>query len=156
MINGFRVEAAMNEFDVVTVIDRPIEKVFAFLGDFGKQPDWNPGLTEARKAGDGPVQVGTTVLYVGKFLGRSFESLSECTEYVANERFTSKSISGPIHLEVESTLEAVEGGTRLATVYRGESRGFFKLAEPVIVRLTRKHFETAAENMKALIEADAT
>jgi uncharacterized protein YndB with AHSA1/START domain len=141
MINGFRAEAAMNEFDVVTVIDRPVEKVFAFLVDFGKAPDWNPGLTEARKAGDGPVQVGTTVLYV---------------EYVANERFTSKSISGPIHLEVESTLEAVEGGTRLATVYRGESRGFFKLAEPVIVRLTRKHFETAAENMKALLEADAT
>jgi hypothetical protein len=37
-----------------------------------------------------------------------------------------------------------------------EMSHFFKLAEPVIVRLTKKHFETAAENLKALLEADTT
>ena len=146
----------MNEFEVVTVIERPVEAVFAFLVDPSKTADWTPGVTEARQTSDGPVGVGTTVLFIGRFLGRGFESLSECTDYVPNQKFTSKSISGPIHLEVDSTLQAVEGGTRLATVYRGESRGFFKLAEPVIVRLTKKHFETAAENLKALLEADAT
>jgi uncharacterized protein YndB with AHSA1/START domain len=145
----------MNEFDVVTVINRPVDQVFAFLVDPGKTSDWTPGLTEARQMSDGPVGVGTTVLFIGKFLGRSFESLSEVTDYVPNEKFSSKTTSGPIHLEVDSTLQPVDGGTRLATVYRGESRGFFKLAEPVIVRLTRKHFETAAENLKALLEAEA-
>lgn len=145
----------MNEFDVVTVINRPVDQVFAFLVDPGKTSDWTPGLTEARQMSDGPVGVGTTVLFIGKFLGRSFESLSEVTDYVPNEKFSSKTTSGPIHLEVDSTLQPVDGGTRLATVYRGESRGFFKLAEPVIVRLTRKHFETAAENLKALLEAES-
>lgn len=146
----------MNEFEVVTVIERPVEAVFAFLVDPSKTADWTPGVTEARQTSDGPVGVGTTVLFIGRFLGRGFESLSECTDYVPNQKFTSKSISGPIHLEVDSTLQAVEGGTRLATVYRGESRGFFKLAEPVIVRLAKKHFETAGENLKALLEADPT
>jgi len=145
----------MNEFDVVTVINRPVDQVFAFLVDPGKTSDWTPGLTEARQTSDGPVGVGTTVLFIGKFLGRSFESLSEVTDYVPNEKFSSKTTSGPIHLEVDCTLQPVDGGTRLATVYRGESRGFFKLAEPVIVRLTRKHFETAAENLKALLEAES-
>src|SRR5580700_11888638 len=60
----------------------------------------------------------------------------------------------PFHLEIENTLSSVDGGTRLATIFRGESRGFFKLAEPVIVRLTKKQFETATENLKALIEAE--
>jgi uncharacterized protein YndB with AHSA1/START domain len=148
-------EVTMNEFEVVTVIDRPVEKVFAFLVDPSKTADWTPGLTEARQTSDGPVGVGTTVLFIGKFLGRGFEALSECTEYIPNQRFTSKTTSGPIQLEVDSTLQPVDGGTRLATVYRGESRGFFTLAEPVIVRLTKKHFETAAENLKALLEADS-
>jgi uncharacterized protein YndB with AHSA1/START domain len=148
-------EVTMNEFEVVTVIDRPVDQVFAFLVDSGKTADWTPGLTEARQTSDGPVGVGTTVLFIGKFLGRGFESLSEVTDYVPNEKFSSKTTSGPIHLEVDSTLAAADGGTRLATVYRGESRGFFKLAEPVIVRLTKKHFETAAENLKALLEAEA-
>jgi uncharacterized protein YndB with AHSA1/START domain len=146
----------MNEFDIVTVIDRPPDQVFAFLVDTDKAADWNPQVTEARKTSDGPLGVGTTLLYVGKFLGRRFESVSECTDYTPNERFSTKTTSGPFHLEIENTLSSVDGGTRLATIYRGESRGFFKLAEPVIVRLTKKQFETATENLKALIEAEAT
>lgn len=34
-------------------------------------------------------------------------------------------------------------------------RGFFKVAEPILVRLTRKHFETAAENLRTLLEDQA-
>ena len=145
----------MNEFDIVTVINRPADKVFAYLVDFEKAPLWTPGLTQARKTSDGPVGVGSTILYAGKFLGRRIGSVAECTDFVANERFATKSISGAFYLEVDHRLQEVDGGTRLATVYRGESRGFFKLAEPVIVHLTKKQFEAAAENLKALIEADA-
>ena len=34
----------------------------------------------------------------------------------------------------------------------GERRGFFKLAEPPVARLTRKQVETAAENLRTLLE----
>ena len=34
-------------------------------------------------------------------------------------------------------------------------RGFFKLAEPLVVRLTRRQSQNAAENLKALLEEDA-
>jgi uncharacterized protein YndB with AHSA1/START domain len=145
----------MNEFEIVTVIDRPVDEVFAFLADPSKTADWTPGVTEARQTSEGPIGVGTTVLFIGRFLGRGFESPSEVTDFVPNQRFTAKSTSGPFQLEVDYTLQPVDGGTRLATVYRGESRGFFKLAEPVIVRLAKKHFETAAENLKALLEAES-
>jgi hypothetical protein len=49
----------------------------------------------------------------------------------------------------------VEGGTQLTSVFRGESRGFARLAEPGMVRLAKKQFKAAAENMKALLEAKA-
>jgi uncharacterized protein YndB with AHSA1/START domain len=145
----------MNEFEIVVVIDRPVRDVFAALVDVDRAPDWNPGVTEVRRTSDGPVEVGSTIVYVGRFLGRNFESSSKCTEYVAGKKFTSKSASGPFDLEVASYLESVEEGTKLTTVYRGESKGFFKLAEPVVVRLVKKQFETATENLKALLEADA-
>jgi len=145
----------MNEFEIVTVINRPPHKVFAYLVDIEKAPLWTTSLTQARKTSDGPLGVGSTILYAGKFLGRSFGTVAECTDFVANERFATKTTSGPIHLDVDHRLHEVDGGTRLATVYRGESRSFFKLAEPVIVHLTKKQFEGAAENLKALIEADA-
>jgi hypothetical protein len=49
----------------------------------------------------------------------------------------------------------VPAGTQVTSLYRGESRGFFKLAEPLVVRLTRKHFETAADNLRAFLEDHA-
>ena len=145
----------MNEFKIVVIINRPISKVFSAMVDFEKAPNWNPAVTEVRRTDDGPIQVGSTVVYVGRFLGRSYESSSEFVEYVPNERSATKTISGPFHLEIENTFEAVDGGTRLTSIFRGESRGFFKLAEPVVVRLTKRQFETAMENLKELLEADA-
>jgi uncharacterized protein YndB with AHSA1/START domain len=148
-------ETEMEEFETLTEIKRPAADVFAALVDFDKAPTWNPGVSEVRCPAEGPFGVGSTLVYVGRFLGRHYESTSECTEYVPGARFASKSISGPFHLEVDYTLEEVEGATRLSGFYRGESRGFFKLAEPLVVRLTKRHFETANENLKELLEAEA-
>jgi uncharacterized protein YndB with AHSA1/START domain len=145
----------MNEFEIVVAIDRPVTDVFAALVDVDRAPDWNPGVTEVRRTSDGPIEVGSTIVYVGRFLGRNFESPSKCTDYVAGKTFISRSASGPFDLEVANHLESVDGGTKLTTVYRGESKGFFRLAEPVVVRLAKKQFEAATENLKALLEADA-
>ncbi len=46
-------------------------------------------------------------------------------------------------------------GTQVTSFYRGESRGLFKLAEPLMVRLTNRHFETAAGNLRTLLEDHA-
>jgi uncharacterized protein YndB with AHSA1/START domain len=142
----------MNEFEITVVIERPVEDVFAVLTDMSKTPAWTPGLTEVRRDGDGPLQAGEAFTFVGSFLGRSYESVAAVTELVANERLASKTTSGPFHLEMDSRLEPVANGTRMATVYRGESHGFFKIAEPIVTRLARKQFETAAINLKALME----
>jgi uncharacterized protein YndB with AHSA1/START domain len=145
----------MNEFQIVRDIKRPTDDVFAALVNFERIPDWNSSVVEVRTKRDEPLAVGSTITYVGKFLGRTFESDSQVTEIVPGARFSSKSVSGPFLLEVDNRLESVDGGTRITSDFRGESRGFFKLAEPVMVRLTKNLFETSTDNLKALLEADA-
>jgi uncharacterized protein YndB with AHSA1/START domain len=142
----------MNEFEITVVIERPVEDVFAVITDVSKTPAWTPGLAEVRREDGGPIEVGQSLTFVGSFLGRSYESVAVCTELVAGERFGTKTSSGPFHLEVDTRLEPVANGTRMATVYRGESHGFFKIAEPIVTRLARKQFDTAAVNLKALME----
>jgi ribosome-associated toxin RatA of RatAB toxin-antitoxin module len=142
----------MNEFTIVTVIGRPVDEVFAVIQDVAKTPVWTPGLSEARITSDGALEPGSALLYQGTFLGRAYESPAVCTALTENKQFATKSTSGPFHIEIDTTLEPVDGGTRVTSFYRGESRGFFKVAEPILVRLTRKHFETAAENLRTLLE----
>jgi ribosome-associated toxin RatA of RatAB toxin-antitoxin module len=145
----------MNEFTIVTVIGRPVDEVFAVIQDVAKTPVWTPGLSEARITSDGPLEPGSALLYRGTFLGRAYESPAVCTALAQNKQFATKSTSGPFHIEIDTTLEPVDGGTQVTSFYRGESRGFFKVAEPILVRLTRKHFETAAENLRTLLEDQA-
>jgi ribosome-associated toxin RatA of RatAB toxin-antitoxin module len=142
----------MNEFTIVTVIGRPVDEVFAVIQDVAKTPVWTPGLSEARIINDGALEPGSALLYQGTFLGRAYESPAVCTALTENKQFATKSTNGPFHIEIDTTLEPVDGGTQVTSFYRGESRGFFKVAEPILVRLTRKHFETAAENLRALLE----
>lgn len=145
----------MNEFEIVRTIERPVSDVFAGLVNFDRVPDWNSGVVQVRHEQGQPLEVGATIVYVGKFLGRNFESPSRITEYVPDVKYSSRTASGPFDLEVQNTLEPVEGGTRITSLFRGESRGFFKIAEPVMVRLAKSQFETSTDNFKALLEANA-
>ena len=142
----------MNEFTIVTIIGRPVDEVFAVIQDVARTPVWTPGLTEARQTSEGPLEPGATLVYRGTFLGRSYETPAVCTALNENKQFATKSTAGPFYIEIDTTVEPVTGGTQVTSLYRGESRGFFKLAEPLVVRLTKKHFQTAADNLRALLE----
>jgi uncharacterized protein YndB with AHSA1/START domain len=145
----------MDEFTIVTIIARPVDEVFAVIQDVAKTPVWTPGLSEARVTSDGPLEPGSTLLYKGTFLGRGYDTHAVCTALSPNKQFAAKSTSGPIHIEIDTTLEPVDGGTQVTTYYRGESHGFFKVAEPLVVRLGKKHFDTAWENLRTLLEDHA-
>jgi uncharacterized protein YndB with AHSA1/START domain len=141
--------------EIVMTINRPAAEVFAALRDLEKIPRWNSTLSEVRHTSDGTLGLGSTLVYVGRFLGRSYESPSEYSEFVADRSYVSRTTSGPFELEVATTLDATDGATRLTLKARGESRGFFKVAEPVVVRLTKRTFENAYANFKTLLEEDA-
>jgi uncharacterized protein YndB with AHSA1/START domain len=145
----------MDQFTIVTVIGRPVEDVFAAMVDTDRMPLWTPGLSEVRITGDGPLAAGSTLVCRVTFLGRSFESQVVCTNLTENKNFATKSTAGPIYLETDAVLEPVAEGTRMTVTYRGESRGFFKLAEPLVVRQSKRYWETAAENLRALLEDHA-
>ena len=145
----------MNEFSTVTLIGRPVEDVFAALTDITRTPMWTPGLSEARQASQGPLESGATLVYTGTFLGLAHQSTVVCTDLAANKRFATRTTAGPFDLEVDITLEPSPGGTRVLNTCRGESRGFYKLAEPLVVRLTKKQTEAAYDNLRTLLEEGA-
>jgi carbon monoxide dehydrogenase subunit G len=145
----------MNEFEVVTVIGRPPEEVFAVLQDVTKTPLWNPVVSKVRRTSEGPLGVGATMVYAGTFLGRSYEAPVACTGFAENKQLATATTGGPFHLEVDQKLEPAGAGTKLTVHFRADSRGFFKLAEPLVIRLTKKQAETAGENLKVLLEEHA-
>jgi uncharacterized protein YndB with AHSA1/START domain len=145
----------MAKLETATVINRPVEEVFALLSNPENYPKWSSSTSDVKITSEGPIGVGTTYRSVVTFLGRRLEGETEFTEYEPNRRIAQKSKSGPFPIENQSTLERVEGGTRINFTTDAQPGGFFKLAEPLLIRLVKRQFEADFANMKDLMEAHA-
>jgi len=145
----------MATFDVSTTIKRPVEDVFAVLSNVENNPKWSSAALESEQTSVGPVGVGTTARFVGKFLGRRIESESEVTEFEPNRKYSWQSKSGPFPIKASTTFEQIEGGTRVNTTAEAEPGGFFKLAEPLMMSMGKRQFQNDLDNLKDLMEANA-
>ena len=145
----------MAKAEISTTIKRPVEDVFAVLSNPENSPKWSSSSLESKKTSPGPMGVGTTTRSVSKLLGRRIETESEVTEFEPNRKFAAKSKSGPFPFQASMAFEPIEGGTQLNFTIEAEPGGFFKLAEPLIVRMAKRQFQSDLDNLKDLMEANA-
>ena len=145
----------MAKAEISTTIKRPVEEVFAVLTDPENSPKWSSSSIESKKTSAGPIGVGTTTRSVSMFLGRRIESENVVTEFEPNRKLVSQSKSGPFPIQASMTFEPIEGGTRVNATIEAEPGGFFKLAEPLIVSIAKRQFQSDFDNLKDLMEANA-
>ena len=145
----------MARAEISVIINRPVADVFAILSNPENNPKWSSGSIEAKMTSAGPIGVGSTSRSVAKFLGRRIESELEITEFEANRKFAAQSKSGPFPFQASTTFEPADGGTRVSTTVEAEPGGFFKLAEPLLVKMAKRQFQGDLDNLKDLMEAKA-
>lgn len=141
----------MVRFEVSTEVNRPVKEVFDYVDDPTKLPEWNSVVEEA-KPSETPIRVGTKITQRARFLGRKIDSVALVTEHVQNQRMRVK-FDKPFALTLTYLFEAAGGGTKLTQIAEGDVGGFFKVGEPIVARIAKKQFETAAETLKELLEA---
>jgi uncharacterized membrane protein len=137
-------------------INQPVEKVFEFVWNPENDPLWQTQVREAKITSDGPLGVGSTTSQTAHFLGRSIETTGEITEHVQNQKFAWKSTSGPVAGEGLFTFESVaDGQTKFTMAVDLDIGGFFKVAEPLVARSSKRQVDANLANLKDLLEADA-
>jgi carbon monoxide dehydrogenase subunit G len=134
------------------VVERPPDEVFAFLTDLSNVPEWQSGAVAVREP-DGELGVGTTYVQVLQFLGRRFEATLEVVEFEPGRRFSLRSVSGPIPLEVRHALEPADGGTRVTVVLEGKTGRFFRLGDGLVERKAKRQVEQDFAALKSIVEA---
>lgn len=143
------------QFEGTTVVDRPIEEVFAFLADGTNDPKFSPRVQEIAKTTDGPVGVGTIFVSTVKDAGMTSKREFRITEFDAPTKIrwaeTSKNAvtasSGGYDLAPEGT------GTRVRIYNVLEGHGFGKLIVGFALKAARKDADAFAGRIKAAIEA---
>lgn len=132
-------------------IDRPVAEVFTYMADPTKWPEWN-SIVEESTPSETPLRVGTKIHQRAKFLGRKIEATFEVLEHEPNKRLVNKT-DKPFLTKISTTFEPEGGGTRVVAVIEGEPGGFFKLGEPILIRIGKKQFQAQLDTAKELLEA---
>jgi len=142
-------------FEGTTVIDRPIEDVFAFLSDGTNDPKFSPRVLEIRKTTDGPVGVGTVYASTVKDAGVKTSREFEITEFErpTRIRWAERSKNQVTAPEGGYDLAPEGGGTRVTVYNVLEGHGIGKLLAPLALRSARKGADQFAQSIKAAVEA---
>ena len=137
------------------VINRPVEQVFAAMADVKNQPQWDPGLLEARLTPDGPVSVGTKITEARKFMGRTSENTGEVIEFEPNVRITRKSVDSPMTVVGTITFASTQKGTKVSWRWDLQFSGFFTLVGSLIAVGMKKGAEASLQGLKEMLESGA-
>lgn len=135
-------------------IKKPVAEVFAYVQNNVNSTKWQSGVISVQMD-EGPDNVvGSRYTEVRKFLGQDMKTTMEITAFIENVKWAAKVVKGSVPYEVTMTYAAVADGTKITTVVEGEPKGFFKLAEGMVVSSLEKSLEEDQNRLKAILEGE--
>src|SRR5258706_5517875 len=141
--------------DVLTemVIDCPCEQVAAYAGDPSHAPDWYANIESVTWQTPAPVELGSRMDFVARFLGRRLAYTYEVVELVPGERLVMRTAQGPFPMETTYSWRPEDGGrTRMTLRNRGEPAGFGRVAAPVLAAAMRRANRKDLTNLRRILE----
>ena len=137
------------------VINRPIDKVFAYMADILKGTEWQSELLEVHQTSSGPLGIGTTLKEIRRLLGRNMETAFTITEYEPDIKLGFTSTSGPIQMHAYYDLDGSGDGTKVTMTVEAELTGVFKMTEPLVVHTANRQMAIDIAKLKNILESVA-
>jgi uncharacterized protein YndB with AHSA1/START domain len=138
-------------------VKSPVEGVYNYLVNLENVQRWQPAVIEVTRLTEGPTRVGTRFREVVRFMGRRYTSICEIVELEPNKLFAFKASSdGPLEYHTKYTFEPADGGTRLEIVGSFQTKGLWRLAEPMMRGEIQKESQMELVAVKKAIESLTT
>lgn len=114
-------------------VDCPLDVAFRDVADLSTAQDWDPGIQESRRVGEGPIGVGTRFEIVARFRGREVPMRYEITELVEGERIVVEG-DAPKGWARDTITFAPEGERRTRVTYDTTMgmKGAWRVGEPFL------------------------
>ena len=143
----------MLKFSADVKVNRPVEKVFAWLTNAENQGKFDKSSLKMEALTPGPWRAGTQFRELRDVGGRKTEVLSEIAELIPNRIFVVRSKTGPSWLGTWR-FEPEAEGTRLRWTGQLTMKGFARLFEPLIGRQMNSQISRQFAQLPQLIERE--
>jgi uncharacterized membrane protein len=140
---------------VQTEVDRPAGEVWAYLGDYRRDPLWRAGVASMSPAPAVPAEPGQTTVEQLRFAGRSYRNGGLIETVEPGHRLTWRTTSG-VDAQGSRTVEELPGGrcrVLLETTVR--PHGADRLLAPVLGPLLRHRQVGDLRRLRSRTEAAA-
>lgn len=128
-------------------------EVFDYLSDFSSALEWDPGVVEAERLGEGPIAVGTEFRLVAVFLSRRNTLTYTVTEYRPPELVTFRGENSSVVSLDTITFKAAQGGTHVTYDARLTLKGPMRIADPLLGLAFKRVGDQALAGMRAKLAA---
>jgi len=140
----------MVTFNQSATINAPVEKVFAYIADPQKIPEWRkdvPGISRV----SGMPSVGTTFYEDVNFMGKK-KLLMKITEFIPNKRIVIEAQSGmPLLPTQEFTFTRQGNKTNVDLAVIMKVSGFFILMQPMLPMQLKKIWAGYFQNLNQIL-----
>lgn len=137
-------------------IDRPHAVVAAYAADPDNATSWYSNIQSVEWKTAKPLEVGTRVAFLARFLGRTLSYTYEVRELVDGERIVMRTHEGPFPMETTySWRDTGSDGTYMELRNRGQPAGFSWVLAPFVSAAMRRANSKDLARLKAILESDS-
>lgn len=133
-------------------INAPAERIFAFISDVQRQPEWIGAVAAVSNVSDDTVGLGTTFELSLALMGKTARATQQVTRFEPHTAFTQKTSSGPIPTEISISLAENNGVTTVHNVTAADISSLGRLAGPLVSRTIRRQLETDLQTLRDIME----
>jgi carbon monoxide dehydrogenase subunit G len=134
-------------------VDRSIEEVFAFVGDFANTQVWDPGVASAQNVTVGPIGVGTKYDLQVVFGKRTLPMTYEVIEWDPPNRVVLRGEGTTVIAIDDIRFESTASGTRIFYTADLRLKGVLRFAEPLLRSRFDQTGRQAIAGMRRALEA---
>jgi len=147
------------QIDTKIEIKRPVSEVFAACVDVPRWRAWQSRFVEVEQTSPGAFGVGTKIRTVSAGLGRKVETLSEVTDFVADEVILFSGGSEALAYQARWSFERLSDEASGLHVHMEstprEGSVLAKLVHPWITRVFRRRLDADLESFKMMLEVES-
>ena len=139
--------------DVSETFAHPVGKVFTFLTDVSRHPEWMEEVSAVTRPPQMPLGVGSTYELSAQYFGRTATLNMEVVDFEQDRLFRLKS-TGSMPTITTWRMEPKENGTFLRFDFDGEPGDLYDMIAPGLTGQITRSFEAQLRNLKTLLDAE--
>ena len=108
------------------------QDVFTYLSDFSSTQEWDPGVVEAERLGEAPIDLGSEFRLLAEFMGRKTPLTYRIVEYDPPRALTFLGENGTVTSRDRITFEKAGRGTRVTYDADLRLKGALRVVDPLL------------------------